>query len=71
VSLTEWVVHYYHSYAELDNPPIKFVARAGELFVPSGWWHSVLNIDTTSDTASNTAAEGNCGRSEAVARSSS
>eukprot|EP00729_Bicosta_minor_P011018 gene11017-1149_t len=46
VSLAEWFVHYYPKLAELERPPVEFVAKAGELvFVPSGWWHCVLNIE--------------------------
>eukprot|EP00039_Didymoeca_costata_P008160 m.108685 g.108685 ORF g.108685 m.108685 type:complete len:486 (+) comp13974_c0_seq1:164-1621(+) len=46
VSLAEWFVNYYPRLQELDLAPIEFVARAGDLvFVPSGWWHCVLNVD--------------------------
>lgn len=51
VSLAEWFVHYYPKLAELERPPVEFVAKAGELvFVPSGWWHCVLNIEDEEGT---------------------
>mmetsp|Transcript_33836 Transcript_33836/g.88848 ORF Transcript_33836/g.88848 Transcript_33836/m.88848 type:complete len:486 (+) Transcript_33836:103-1560(+) len=50
VSLAEWFVNFY---PELSSHPVKaveFVSRRGDLvFVPSGWWHCVLNLEDDAD----------------------
>jgi hypothetical protein len=43
-SLMEWFLHYYREAAALG--PIECITRPGDLlFVPSGWWHLVLNLE--------------------------
>lgn len=42
VSLMEWYVQFY----DKQCAPVEFTAEAGDLvFVPSRWWHCVLNLD--------------------------
>eukprot|EP01116_Phalansterium_solitarium_P024701 TRINITY_DN9122_c0_g1_i1.p1 TRINITY_DN9122_c0_g1~~TRINITY_DN9122_c0_g1_i1.p1 ORF type:complete len:544 (-),score=183.17 TRINITY_DN9122_c0_g1_i1:210-1841(-) len=46
VSLVEWFVNFYPQCRLGPIKPIEGVCRAGEtIFVPSGWWHAVLNLD--------------------------
>lgn len=46
----EWFLQFFDHIAELppDQQPIQCTCRAGELiFVPSGWWHAVINLEET------------------------
>ncbi|KAI3642314.1 hypothetical protein MP228_011869 [Amoeboaphelidium protococcarum] len=46
ISVVEWFINYYKE-ARLLNP-IECVTKAGDLiFVPSGWWHCVINLEET------------------------
>ena len=47
VSLVEWFMEFYKITRKTrDRDLIEFIADVGDLvFVPSGWWHAVLNID--------------------------
>lgn len=54
VSLVEWFANYYQEHLlqverakeSCSRGPIEFVAKAGDLvFVPSGWWHMVINLE--------------------------
>lgn len=47
VSLTEWLLNYYDaSVAELGSVGYECVCEPGEImFVPSGWWHYVINLE--------------------------
>ena len=49
VSLMEWFSSYYEAMREMmDDRVIEFVAEPGDcVFVPSGWWHCVMNIDAS------------------------
>eukprot|EP00041_Stephanoeca_diplocostata_P010089 m.160232 g.160232 ORF g.160232 m.160232 type:complete len:525 (+) comp18015_c0_seq5:399-1973(+) len=48
VSIGEWFLNYYDQLREMHPPPVECIAKAGDLvFVPSGWWHCVLNLDAT------------------------
>mmetsp|Transcript_45759 Transcript_45759/g.118263 ORF Transcript_45759/g.118263 Transcript_45759/m.118263 type:complete len:485 (-) Transcript_45759:125-1579(-) len=47
VSLMEWFLNYY-AQAKATGESIEFIQEEGDLvFVPSGWWHAVLNIEDT------------------------
>lgn len=53
-TLSEWYIHYYKQVKSIckesqnmvaHKRPVVGVCRAGEvIFVPSGWWHCVMNI---------------------------
>ncbi|KAI9297899.1 Clavaminate synthase-like protein, partial [Neoconidiobolus thromboides FSU 785] len=44
VSIMEWHLNYYKLAQEYQ--PIEAICKAGEImFVPSGWWHLVVNLD--------------------------
>ncbi|ETL99842.1 hypothetical protein L917_03374 [Phytophthora nicotianae] len=48
VSLMEWFVTFYKDVQKLPAhlKPLEGICREGEtMFVPHGWWHTVLNID--------------------------
>lgn len=50
VNLTEWYLNYYSLIHEDSESfkPIEGVCNAGEIiFVPRGWWHSVMNLEST------------------------
>jgi hypothetical protein len=50
VSITEWYLNYYSQLHEDPDAykPIEAICKAGEiLFVPRGWWHSVVNLEDT------------------------
>lgn len=41
VSLMEWFANFY----DAQQAPVEFTANPGDLvFIPSGWWHCVLNL---------------------------
>ena len=45
VSIVEWFLNFY-SFAR-DLNPIECIVQPGEIiFVPQGWWHLVLNLET-------------------------
>lgn len=45
VSLCEWFLNYYNTDASVKSKPIECVCREGELiFIPSGYWHCVMNL---------------------------
>jgi hypothetical protein len=45
VSLAEWYLNHYHELAD-DPNVIEGVCKAGEIiYVPSNWWHSVMNLE--------------------------
>ncbi|KAJ3042066.1 hypothetical protein HDV00_008147 [Rhizophlyctis rosea] len=47
-TLSEWYINHYHSTTLSPHPPIECVCEAGELlYVPSGWWHSVMNLQAS------------------------
>lgn len=47
VSVMEWFRQFYEHRSKGGTvQPVEFVSRAGDLvFVPSGWWHTVLNLE--------------------------
>ncbi|KAL6756934.1 JmjC protein [Haematococcus lacustris] len=47
VSLMEWFINFYDAAQEGKVQPLECVVQAGEvMFVPRGWWHACLNLDT-------------------------
>ena len=62
VSLMEWFLNYYDEARKLN--PVQFIANPGDLvFVPSQWWHCVLNLDLSVAVTQNYIAESNLARS--------
>eukprot|EP00041_Stephanoeca_diplocostata_P036646 m.1346670 g.1346670 ORF g.1346670 m.1346670 type:complete len:637 (-) comp24907_c0_seq3:2685-4595(-) len=61
-SLVDWMLTYYphiHDVPE-DERPLECVTKAGELiFVPSGWWHCVINLDESVAITHNVVTEHN------------
>eukprot|EP01134_Creolimax_fragrantissima_P000953 CFRG0953T1 len=46
VSLNEWYSKFYADSKNEDIKPLECICNEGELmFVPSGWWHAVMNIE--------------------------
>lgn len=68
ISLMEWFLNFYE-YAQRECPPVEFVAKPGDVvFVPSGWWHCVLNLDHTVAVTQNYLAASNINRALVVFR---
>uniref|UniRef100_A0A6B2L4Q4 JmjC domain-containing protein n=1 Tax=Arcella intermedia TaxID=1963864 RepID=A0A6B2L4Q4_9EUKA len=45
-TMVQWFMDFYKEKAEVD--PIECTLHAGEMmFIPSAWWHSVLNLETS------------------------
>ena len=55
VSLTEWYLNFYaHKTCGGTVAPVEFTARPGDVvFIPSGWWHAVYNLEPTIAITSN------------------
>lgn len=48
ISITEWFLNFYDRQSLKEAGGIECVVSEGELiFVPMGWWHCVLNIETS------------------------
>ncbi|CAA3032529.1 F-box At5g06550 [Olea europaea subsp. europaea] len=46
VSITEWFMNFYNATKSWKKRPVECVCKAGEvIFVPSGWWHLVINLE--------------------------
>jgi hypothetical protein len=46
VSIMEWFSNFYEQSQQWSVQPFEGICNEGELiFVPSGWWHIVLNLD--------------------------
>ncbi|KAJ3673406.1 hypothetical protein LUZ60_006780 [Juncus effusus] len=55
----QWWLEIYPQLSE-ETKPIELTQRAGEtLFVPSGWWHCVLNLESTIAVTQNYVNESN------------
>ncbi len=58
VSLMEWYLEFYDD--EAMERSIQFTAYPGDVvFVPSGWWHAVMNLEDTIAITQNFVGEGN------------
>ncbi|RDX97039.1 F-box protein, partial [Mucuna pruriens] len=46
VSIIEWFMNFYGATKNWKKRPIECICKAGEvIFVPSGWWHLVINLE--------------------------
>jgi ribosomal protein L16 Arg81 hydroxylase len=52
LSVGEWIIQYWKEHTEqyrkrpVDQRPLECTTHPGDvLFVPHGWWHSVINLD--------------------------
>ncbi|KAH7464682.1 F-box protein [Phytophthora ramorum] len=62
VSLMEWFVTFYKQVQKLPAhlKPLEGICREGEtMFVPHGWWHTVLNLDECVAMTQNFVSSGN------------
>jgi hypothetical protein len=62
VSLMEWFVTFYKDVQKLPAhlKPLEGICREGEtMFVPHGWWHTVLNIEESIAMTQNFVSSGN------------
>jgi hypothetical protein len=58
VSLVEWYLEFFDD--ELMDKSIQFTANRGDIvFVPSGWWHAVINLEDTIAITQNFVGQGN------------
>eukprot|EP01126_Amoeba_proteus_P053921 TRINITY_DN659_c1_g1_i7.p1 TRINITY_DN659_c1_g1~~TRINITY_DN659_c1_g1_i7.p1 ORF type:complete len:231 (-),score=47.68 TRINITY_DN659_c1_g1_i7:123-815(-) len=58
-TMVQWFNDFYHIKHPIKDP-IEFVQRPGDLvFIPSGWWHSVINLDSTIAFTQNYVSESN------------
>eukprot|EP00729_Bicosta_minor_P006423 gene6423-28622_t len=59
-SLVQWFRDHYNDAKQSACPPLEGVCHPGEImFVPSGWWHCVFNIDETIAITHNVVTEKN------------
>ncbi|CAH0477681.1 unnamed protein product [Peronospora belbahrii] len=62
VSMMEWFVTFYNAVQKLPAhlKPLEGICRKGEtIFVPHGWWHTVLNIEESIAVTQNFVSSGN------------
>lgn len=60
VSVIEWFINFYDRNTILDAGGLEATVQPGEImYVPSGWWHCVLNIDTSIAITQNFVSEVN------------
>ena len=46
-NIVKWLIEHYSRLAP-EQRPIECTLKAGEvIYVPSGWWHAVLNLEDT------------------------
>lgn len=70
VSLSEWFLNFYAEASEAEEPPLECIVRAGEaIFVPSGWWHLVMNLEDSIAVTQNFCSRGNLRKVERTLRS--
>eukprot|EP00817_Percolomonadidae_sp_ATCC50343_P001915 CAMPEP_0117419312 /NCGR_PEP_ID=MMETSP0758-20121206/907_1 /TAXON_ID=63605 /ORGANISM="Percolomonas cosmopolitus, Strain AE-1 (ATCC 50343)" /LENGTH=257 /DNA_ID=CAMNT_0005200317 /DNA_START=739 /DNA_END=1509 /DNA_ORIENTATION=- len=44
----DWFADNYYKVCNAGYPPYEVIQKAGEIiYVPSGWWHAVLNVSNT------------------------
>eukprot|EP01135_Chromosphaera_perkinsii_P004485 Nk52_evm9s284 gene=Nk52_evmTU9s284 len=62
-SIVDWFLNFYEACAELHVKPIECVAQEGDImFIPSGWWHAVINIEESSAITQNFVSSSNLKR---------
>ena len=60
ISITEWFINFYHRMSESSVKPLECICEAGEvIFVPSGWWHIVFNLEESIAITQNFASRRN------------
>lgn len=60
VSVIEWFTNFYDKNTVLDAGGLEAIVHPGEIvYVPSGWWHCVLNLDMSIAITQNFVSEGN------------
>jgi ribosomal protein L16 Arg81 hydroxylase len=60
LTLVEWFMNYHARCDQAVDKHIEFIAEAGDLvFVPTGWWHLVLNVEDSIAITQNYVSEAN------------
>lgn len=60
LSAVEWFVDFYHQLQEQDVPVLECIQRPGDvIFVPHGWFHIVLNLESSVAVTHNYVSESN------------
>eukprot|EP00050_Salpingoeca_kvevrii_P013581 m.29581 g.29581 ORF g.29581 m.29581 type:complete len:509 (-) comp5111_c0_seq2:77-1603(-) len=69
VALLEWFTQFYAETKHTPVKPVECVVEAGEvIFVPSGWWHTVVNLEESIAITQNYVSSQNLARVGAFLR---